>query len=360
LDEEDIPDDELSDETTNEEEASQLEQEALQNEELQKLEFLLKQVKQLPTDSKAKVLCQKLKSIKQQGFSQVIVFTQYTDTMDFLRQYLVDTERYKVICFSGRGGELITSNGNWRLISRDETKRIFREEKADILLCTEAAAEGLNFQFCGALVNYDMPWNPMRVEQRIGRIDRLGQVYEDIKIINLHYENTVETDVYMVLRERIGLFSQYVGKLQPILATLPRSIAIAALSSRSTQEEQRANLVSELDNSIRQAEQESFDLDAIAQADLEETERPEPLYDLKTLDQVLQSPSLLPVGIEVQQMQEGEYKFSMPGMKETLRVTTKADYFDQHPGSTELWSPGSPLFPSIEQSSGLIKNGYQP
>jgi hypothetical protein len=121
----------------------------------------------------------------------------------------------------------------------------------------------------------------MRVEQRIGRIDRLGQSYEDINIVNLHYEDTVETDVYLALRERIGLFSQYVGRLQPILATLPRSIATAALSSRSEQEQQRATLVSELDRSIRQAQAESFDLDAITEADLEEPLRSEPLYDLK-------------------------------------------------------------------------------
>ncbi|WP_237402083.1 helicase-related protein, partial [Francisella tularensis] len=128
---------------------------------------------------------------------------------------------------------------------------MFREGKAEILLCTDAAAEGLNLQFCGALINYDMPWNPMRVEQRIGRIDRLGQLYDNIKIINLHYEDTVESDIYLALRERIGLFSQYVGKLQPILATLPKSIANAALSNRSGQEQQRATLVSELDSSIR-------------------------------------------------------------------------------------------------------------
>ena len=77
--------------------------------------------------------------------------------------------------------------------------------------------------------------------------------------------------------------------------------------------------------------------------------RPEPLYDLKTLDKLLQNPSLLPPGIEVKIMQPGEYKFSMPGMKETLRVTTKPDYFEQHPASTELWSPGSPLFPLVDE-----------
>ncbi|ARV59175.1 helicase [Nostocales cyanobacterium HT-58-2] len=353
LNEEDISDDELSDEPMDVEEASQLEREALQTEELRELEFLLQQVKQLPTDSKAQILSHKLRQLRPQGYQQVIVFTQYTDTMDFLRQYLVDTEHYKVMCFSGRGGEVAIGNGNWRVISRDETKRIFREGKADILLCTDAAAEGLNFQFCGALINYDMPWNPMRVEQRIGRIDRLGQVYQDIKIINLHYEDTVETDVYLTLRERIGLFSQYVGRLQPILATLPRSITNATLSGRSKQEQQRESLVSELDRSIRQAQEESSDLDAITETDLEEPLRSEPLYDLKTLDKLLQTPALLPPGIEVQLMQDGEYKFSMPGMKETLRVTTKPDYFDQHPGSTELWSLGSPLFPIVDKVINL-------
>ncbi|MBE9020689.1 DEAD/DEAH box helicase, partial [Chroococcidiopsidales cyanobacterium LEGE 13417] len=173
LSEENISDDENSDEIMDSEEANELEIKALQAEEVRELEFLLHQVKQLPTDSKAQVLRRKLRQLKQ-NYQQAIVFTQYTDTMDFLRQYLVETERYKVICFSGRGGELATANGNWRTISRDETKQIFREGKAEILLCTDAAAEGLNFQFCGALINYDMPWNPMRVEQRRGRVDRLG------------------------------------------------------------------------------------------------------------------------------------------------------------------------------------------
>jgi hypothetical protein len=136
--------------------------------------------------------------------------------------------------------------------------------------------------------------------------------------------------------------------LQPILATLPKSITNAALCSRTQKEEQRATLVSELDSNIRQAQADSFDLDIITEADLEEIPRPEPLYDLKTLDQILQNPFLLPPGIDVQLLQDGEYKFSMPGMNETLRITTKADYFNEHPDSTELWSPGSPLFPFVD------------
>ena len=97
------------------------------------------------------------------------------------------------------------TDGRWTAISREEVKKRFKEGKAEILVCTDAASEGLNFQFCGALINSDMPWNPMRVEQRIGRIDRLGQRFGEIRIINLHYQDTVEADVYQALRTRISV-----------------------------------------------------------------------------------------------------------------------------------------------------------
>ena len=113
--------------------------------------------------------------------------------------------------------------------SNAHSPRRFHKGEADLLLCTDAAAEGLNFQFCGALVDYDMPWNPMRVEQRIGRIDRLGQQHPVIRVVNLHYEERVETDVYRALRTRIGLFESVAGRLQPILARLPGAISKAAL-----------------------------------------------------------------------------------------------------------------------------------
>src|SRR5262249_37835394 len=185
-------------------------------------------------------------------------------------------EGFRVICFSGRGGEVLGKDSYWRTISRDDVKRIFRQGQSDILLCTDAAAEGLNFQFCGALINYDMPWNPMRVEQRIGRIDRLGQRFPVIRVINLHYDDTVETDVYRALRARIGLFAKFVGKLQPILSALPREIAQTALT-KPTQERlrQRAELVSRIESEIAEKEQAGFDLDAITEADLEEPDRPE-------------------------------------------------------------------------------------
>lgn len=147
--------------------------------------------------------------------------------MDFLRDRLTRDGR-RVLCFSGRAGERWSTDGRWVPMSREATKRSFREGEADLLLCTDAAAKGLNFQFCGALVNYDMPWNPMRVEQRIGRIDRLGQRFETVRVVNLHYANTVETDVYLALRRRISLFRVW----SALLSQSSRGFRVRSRTSR--------------------------------------------------------------------------------------------------------------------------------
>jgi Helicase conserved C-terminal domain len=91
-----------------------------------------------------------------------------------------------------------------------------------ILLGTDAASEGLNLQHFSALINYDLPWNPMRVEQRIGRIDRIGQQSERVLIVNLYVRHTIEEDTYDTLKNRIRVFEEVVGPLQPILAEMPR------------------------------------------------------------------------------------------------------------------------------------------
>jgi hypothetical protein len=84
------------------------------------------------------------------------------------------------------------------------------------MISTEAGSEGKNFQFCNIIVNYDLPWNPMRVEQRIGRVDRIGQK-RDVEIHNMFFENTIDGEVYVRLRTRIHLFETVVGPLHPIL-----------------------------------------------------------------------------------------------------------------------------------------------
>ena len=294
--EDDLPDDEETDDLLDVDGAADLAMAASEFEAKAGIRELLAAVKTLPVDTKAAHLVTVLQRLQSDGYQQVLVFTQFTDTLDFLRQHLA-TAGMRVMCFSGRGGERREHAGQWRKIPRDEVKRIFRAGDADILLCTDAAAEGLNFQFCGALVNYDMPWNPMRVEQRIGRIDRLGQRFKRIKILNLQYEDTVETDVYRALRERIGLFSTFVGKLQPILARLPKQLAeTTLLAPREQRDRAKEALLSNLGDDVRSVEQQGFDLDAITEGELDEPTRPEAYYDLATLDRVLRRADRHPTG----------------------------------------------------------------
>ena len=418
---EDAPDDETTDEMPDTDEIAELERRALAVEEAHDIERLLDGIARLPPDSKLESLKGALRELKEVGFAQTMVFSQFTDTMDFLREALrggvgsqtlrgepgsqalrsevgpqtlrgeagprelrgeagprelrggtglqalsgepgpqalrdepgsqaLSGEAWpRLMCFSGRGGEIPTADGGWRTISRDEAKRRFRDGEADVLLCTDAAAEGLNFQFCGALVNYDMPWNPMRVEQRIGRIDRLGQAHPVIRIVNLHYEGTIETDVYRALRSRIGLFETVVGRLQPILAQLPRTIADAVVSGAAGREgPERASVTDAIERQARQAEAGGFDLDAALDADVTLPDRPPSPVTMEDLDRVIGSPGLMPPGTDVQPLAPREYGLLAPGMRERLRVTTDPMYYEEHAESVELWSPGNPLFSAPE------------
>jgi len=176
-------------------------------------------------ESKLKNLFATLKKANEEDAKRILIFTQYTDTLDFLKRKLIENREYQTIgCFSGRGGELyIEREGNgdkyWKDISKETIKEwFFREaDTFKIMLCTDAASEGLNFHICFWLVNYDLPWNPMKVEQRIGRIDRVKQVSPVVKVRNLLYSNTIEGDIYFRLRQRISLFKNVIGPLQPIL-----------------------------------------------------------------------------------------------------------------------------------------------
>ncbi len=353
---EDAPEDEAGDEALEAADLAALARDEAVAEDKARIEEILAAVRALPPDTKTTQLVDVLRGLQARDYRQVIVFTQFTDTLDYLRDHL-HAAGFSVLCYSGRGGERREASGTWRHVSRDDTKRMFRQGDADILLCTDAAAEGLNFQFCGALVNYDMPWNPMRVEQRIGRIDRLGQAFSEIRILNLHYEDTVETDVYKALRDRIQLFSQFVGKLQPILARLPKQLKETTLMApRASREHQRDALVQNIDQDVKAAEAQAFDLDAITAGDIDEPVRPSPYYDLDDLDLLIRRPELLPPGVEVQAMGPREYSYSQPGMASPRRVTTSRAYYDDHPSSLELWSPGNPLFPTDVVHAAAAEN----
>ena len=157
----------------------------------------------------------------------VLVFTQFTDTMDYLRDFLVPVYGSKVACYAGRGGEVFDPAArSWKPLSKELLKQEFKKpgSRIKILLGTEALSEGLNLQAASAVVNYDMPWNPMKVEQRIGRIDRIGQKAERITVRNYFYRDTIEDQIYHVLGERHNLFREVVGEAPQILAMIHEAI----------------------------------------------------------------------------------------------------------------------------------------
>jgi hypothetical protein len=147
----------------------------------------------------------------------------------------------------------------------------------------------------------------------------------------------------MALRERIGQFQRFVGKLQPILARLPREIAAATL--RGEGEAARARLVATVTADASAAEADGFDLDAALDVAISEVPRRAPAYDLAALGTVLAREDLLPFGTEAKPADRASRAWLAPGLPQPVRVTTSRAYYEAHPESCELWSPGSPVFP---------------
>jgi len=273
----------------------------------------------------------------------VLVFTQYTDTMDFLREELREVYGAQVACYSGRGGERWDGVA-WVSITKEEIKNDFRQgEDVKILLCTEAASEGLNLQTCGVLINYDMPWNPMRVEQRIGRVDRIGQQYSEVWVYNYFYEKTVEAQVYRALEDRIDWFQTVVGELQPILARVGQVIRDVAM----TPEEDRSQV---LESELRGVEQQldrvetGFDIDELAEQ-AEGTRDAVSPVTLADLGEVLVAlPNLRD---RFSPHEDIERAWWLDTGDRRIAVTFDAQCFDDHPNSIQLLTYGNPTLDAV-------------
>src|SRR5690606_5400303 len=100
----------------------------------------------------------------------------------------------------------------------------FKSDQYDIMIATEAAAEGINLQFCSMIVNYDLPWNPQRVEQRIGRCHRYGQEYDVVVVNFINAANAVETRVYELLEQKFKLFDGVFGSSDEVLGTIENGV----------------------------------------------------------------------------------------------------------------------------------------
>ncbi len=246
----------------------------LLEEEIDELESFIQEVKAVDSDPKMDQLYEDLNMLDRQGRNRIIVFTQYKDTMHFVRQELQWKYAENIACYSGDGGEMYDEDADtWRNVGKERVKQEFADDdgNVDILVCTDSASEGLNLQECGALINYDLPWNPMRVEQRIGRIDRIGQRYDEVIILNYSYENTVESDIYDRLDDRIGLFEYVVGDMQPILSDVGSKIRQATMGSGvKAGTEEYADLEREIEGDIEAKQQDDSPIklkDSLAKLD---------------------------------------------------------------------------------------------
>jgi superfamily II DNA or RNA helicase len=176
-------------------------------------------------DSKFDSLLGLLQTILAEG-RQALLFTFSRATLDYLARRLVGHARVAVL------------HGGVDKRARHEVMADFRAGRYDLVLATRVASEGLDFEFCSVLINYDLPWNPMEVEQRIGRLDRIGQKAEKILVFNFHTPDTIESSILQRVLDRIGVFERSIGELEPIVQDRWRDLRQVAFDF-SLSEQQR-------------------------------------------------------------------------------------------------------------------------
>ena len=177
------------------------------DEELRRVKALWKQAKRIETDSKAELLRDFIGGILAEDPNEkVLVFTEYTDTLEYLRdEVLADHDVAQIY------GDL--DQGRRR---REQEKF---EEEANVMLATDAAQEGLNLQFAHVMVNYDLPWNPIRIGQRMGRLHRYGQEHT-VEIKNLFFDDTRESEILELLLEKTDRIESDLGMRSDVLGRI--------------------------------------------------------------------------------------------------------------------------------------------
>jgi len=198
----------------------------MEPEQLSHVADLLKDLANVKQNSKCDALERLVGEIAR---DKIIIFTEYKASQEYIR-YRLERAGYKTLAFDGT-----LSRGKKQWI-----RHMFQKE-AQILVSTESGGEGLNFQFCHQIVNFDLPWNPMRLEQRIGRVHRLGQT-RDVHIFNLLTKDTIEEHIMYLLHQKINMFESIIGELDTILLhlNLGRSFESEIMEIFLAHEEQEA------------------------------------------------------------------------------------------------------------------------
>lgn len=210
------------------------------------------------TDSKAnKLLSIIQETVHNTEAGKLLVFSFFKHTLRYLHGIISDA-----------GVRVSVITGDTSTEDRDELRQRFRLPKddpnaIDVLLCSEVGCEGLDYEFCSRMVNYDIPWNPMKIEQRIGRIDRFGQKSPKVQIYNFITNGTVEEKIFYRCYNRLGVFSSTIGDLEGILGELAMELSQTAFDMELTDQQQEARAQQLIDNAIRLAdEQRKFESDS--------------------------------------------------------------------------------------------------
>jgi hypothetical protein len=198
-----------------------------------------------PDDPKIARLLVLVADKQQQPNNKILLFSSFRHTL----RHLVNNMPQGAVRFGLIHGEIDhEQRANLRrrfALPREDHNAI------DLLLSSEVGCEGLDFQFCDYLINYDLPWNPMRIEQRIGRIDRYGQKNETVAILNFITPNTVDADIYERCLLRIGVFTNAIGGCEAILGEITKEIHSISEQFELTENDRRERLQQLADNEIR-------------------------------------------------------------------------------------------------------------
>jgi SNF2 family DNA or RNA helicase len=149
------------------------------------------------------------KLIKAAGQDKLIIFTHFQATLEALARYL-----------TALGVDVVLYHGGLTVQQKDAAIRHF-ETEGRVLLSTEAAGEGRNLQFCHVMINFDLPWNPQRIEQRVGRIHRVGQT-QRVEIFNLSAAGTIEDYLLDILDRKLNMFELVIGEMEMILGHITK------------------------------------------------------------------------------------------------------------------------------------------
>ena len=186
---------------------------------------------------------------------KVIVFSYFRGTLDYLQERL-----------EADGVSTITLMGGGSTPKEEIIEQFASKEGPQVLLSSEAGSQGIDLQFCWVIVNYDLPWNPMQIEQRIGRIDRIGQKAKKLLIWNLVFNDTLDERIYRGLLDRLGVFRGAIGDLDEILGPIGK-LADELMTQNLTpaQEEEKIRQTEKAITEKRRLEDEVSDSDLVLQ-----------------------------------------------------------------------------------------------